>query len=163
MNEWMNECLKKEHVGRLELVEMRSPHPGCSTALGLPSFWSTANRPPGPGLFYPRDLDAEAWRRPVVVSPELCSCSCGHPEAEITGEQGTHIPPQDSRQGCCQSLRRHPAAVSCLLPWTWGGPSWLCPGPPPALSRGQRGLPGAPSSGSAPTTACLWLPGDLSP
>ena len=77
--------LKRNTLGPLELVEMRSPHPGCSTALGLPSCWSTANGPPGPGLFYPRDLDAEAGRQPVAVSPVLCSCSRSHAKAEVTG------------------------------------------------------------------------------
>jgi len=72
-------------VGPLELVEMRSPHPGCSTAPGMPSCWSTANQPPGPGLFYPGDLDAEAGRQPVVVSPVLCSYSRSHAKAEIPG------------------------------------------------------------------------------
>ena len=72
-------------MGPLELVERRSPHPGCSTASGLPSCWSTANGLPGPGLFYSRDLDAEAGRQPVVVSPVLCSYSRSHPKAEIPG------------------------------------------------------------------------------
>ena len=72
-------------LGPLELVEIRSPHPGCSTAPGLPSCLSTANGPPGPGLFYPRDLDAEAGRQPVAVLPVLCSYSHSHPKAEITG------------------------------------------------------------------------------
>ena len=73
-------------MGPLELVE-RSPHPGCSTAPGLPSCRSTANGLPGPGLFYPRDLNAEVGRQPVVVSPVLCSYSRSHPKAEITGRR----------------------------------------------------------------------------
>ena len=72
-------------MGPLELVEMRSPYPGCSTASGLPSCRSTANGLPGPGLFYPRDLNAKAGRQPVEVSPELCSCSHSHAKAEIIG------------------------------------------------------------------------------
>ena len=74
-------------MGPLELVERRSPHPGCSTVPGLPSCWSTANGLPGPGLFYPRDFNAEVGRQLVVVSPVLCSYSRSHAKAEITGRR----------------------------------------------------------------------------
>ena len=127
MNGWMNEFLKRNTLGPLELVEMRSLHPGCSTVLGLPSCWSTANGPPGPGLFYPRDLDADAGRQPVTVSPVLCSYSRSHPKAEITGRtrdphstsgQQTWLPSLTSQTSHCNfvftssDLRRSFLAVS---------------------------------------------------
>ena len=129
MNEWMNDFffLKRSTLGPLELVEMRSPHPGCSTAPGLPSCWSTANGPPGPGLFYPKDLDTEAGRQPVTVLPELCSCSLSHRKAETTGrkmdphstsEQQTRPPSLTSQMSRCSfvftssDLRRSFLAVS---------------------------------------------------
>ena len=90
-----------------------SPYPGCNTAPGLPSCWSTANRPPGPGLFYSRDLDAEAGRQPVMVSPVLCSYSRSHPKAEIPGRtrdphstsgQQTQLPSLTSQTSCSSFL-----------------------------------------------------------
>ena len=136
-------------MGPLELVEMRSPHPGCGTASGLPSCWSTANGPPGPGLFYPRDLDAEAGRQPVVVCPVLCSYSRSHPKAEIPGRtrnphstsgQQTQLQSLTSRMSCSSflfmflDLRRSFLAVSRSSSrcFTWAERAarrssiWLC-------------------------------------
>ena len=104
---------KRSTMGPLELVERRSPHPGCSTAPGLPSCRSTANGLPGPGLFYPRDLNAEVRRQPVVVSPVLCSYSRSHPKAEIPGRtrnphstsgQQTQLQSLTSRTSCSSFL-----------------------------------------------------------
>ena len=136
-------------MGPLELVEMRSPYPGCSTAPGLPSCWSTANGPPGPGLFYPRDLISEAGRQPVLVSPVLCSYSRSHSKAEIPGRtrephstsgQQTQPPSLTSRTSCSSFLftssdfRRSFLAVSrsCSSSVTWAERAakrsfiWLC-------------------------------------
>ena len=101
-------------MGPLELVERRSPHPGCSTASGLPSCCSTANGLPGPGLFSPRDLDAEAGRQPVAVSPALCSYSRSHPKAEIPGR--TRNPHSTSgQQTQLQSLTSRTSRSSFLF------------------------------------------------
>ena len=142
-------------MGPLELVERRSPHPGCSTASGLPSVAPL-----------PTDCLDQASSTPETSTQrqggsQLRSLQCSAlthaaiPRLRSPGEQETHIPPQDNRHSCSHSLRGRPAQVFSSCPWTGGGPSWLCPGPPPDVSRGQRGLPGAPPSASAPATASV--------
>ena len=145
---------KRSTLGPLELMEI-SPHQGCGTAPGLPSCRSTANGPPGPGLFYPRDLDAEAGRQPVVVSPVLCSYSRSHPKAEIPGRRRD---PQSTSGQQTQPLPLTSWMSHCSFVFTSSNlrRSFLAVSRSSSSSaRGQRGLPGAPSSGSAPVTACL--------
>ena len=164
MNEWMNEFFKKEHTGPprtcgYEESTPRGQH-SARTALMLVHCQRTAWTRPL--------LPQRPWRRGGEGSqsgsrPCSALAHAAMPRLRSRGEQGTHIPPQDSRHVHCHSLHGCPAVISLSLPWTWGGPSWPCPGPSPALLRGQRGLPGGPSSLSAPVTSSWWFPWARSP
>ena len=122
MSGWMN-FLKRNTLGPLELVDMRSPHPGGSTAPGLPSCWSTANGPPGPGLFYPRDLDAEAGKaasrglaRALLLLTQPCQ---GWDHGENKGPTFP-LRTTDTSTGlvCCDSWGRKESDTTAWLNWT---------------------------------------------
>ena len=85
MNEWMNEFLKKEHTRPPRTCGNEESTPRVQHSARTALTLVHCQRPAWTRPLYPRDLDAEAGRQPVAVSPVLCSCSRSHAEAEVTG------------------------------------------------------------------------------
>ena len=85
MNEWMNELFKKEHTRPPRTCRNEQPTPRVQHSARATLMLVHCQRTAWTRPLLPRDLDAEAGRQPVAVSPELCSCSRSHPQAETTG------------------------------------------------------------------------------
>ena len=85
MNEWMNEFLKKEHTRPPRTCGNEESTPRVQHSARTALTLVHCQRPAWTRPLYPRDLDAEAGRQPVAVSPVLCSCSRSHAKAEVTG------------------------------------------------------------------------------
>ena len=160
MNEWMNEFLKKEHSG---------PPRTCGKEESTPRVRHSVR-----AALMLVHCQRTAWTRPLLPQRSQCrggeAASCSLTRALLLLTQPCQGWDHRENKGLTVHLRTTDTAavthfVNILLqfPVHVLGLEEVLPGHVQVLlqSHGQRGLPGAPPSGSAP--ACLWLPGGRSP